>query len=529
MNPLLSVAKLFTASIGPHRFEENFESAFLIASLDGLTIPSESDFRKVINLFPKRDLVHCDVRVDETDPVSFHSHQMDQFSTSASSLSIILQVAGESPRIEFTVTVEKQVVENQVSIFALDSWTAYICSLPFRMLLQKFSQLVAARSRVQFLLAEPLEGFNTNSFWFVPWNSPTLHPDSPKDRDGIMAKRNEVCHFENASEVRIIPDDFLLSRRSNSAKLDDIFDKLCIATCLIFIADIVQFRDENTIFCKLNGYKALTKAFTLNEIPQRLAAEIFKVYAWIYEGGVLTDKVGLARNLISLHAKQGNILDLDAEVFTSILSGYQIYLKQNVKQYIEIKNKLIEFWTELSKKAARLGENLGDTLGKNFVAFASFFLSVVVVKAIANKDFTGIFSPKLAAIAYALLSASFIHLIVSVLLLNREIRQMERSYAAVQNRYADLLDPHDLKNAFNNDDEYGIMLSNIRYKRGLYGSAWFLYLLIFGLLVAFLTATDNANQNLQANGTAVVSGFNVGFGNPSVTNAASVTNAGKSP
>lgn len=498
MNPLFSIAALFNVSTVGNQFKEDFESAMVKVSAHGLKVPTETEIKSELTQFSNRDLVHCDVKIDESDPVSFHSGQPDLISGFITTLSDILAVAGETPNIQLEISVEKRIVTDQLTIFSLQHLADYLTAASLKGLLVKFSELLASRNILRFVCVEPIQEFNTETFWFETVNSNKPLALSARNREGIFSKRNDVCHFENSSEIRTVPEDFFLQNRGKSEKLNELLDRLCTATCLIFVADIVQFETDNLVFYKLNGYKSITGKLDWQNITDKLANTYFKIYQWIYEGGIINDKVGLARNLLSLHARKGNVLELDDEVFTSIRSGYQIYLKENVEQYIGIKNKLIEFVTDLSQKAAKLGENLGDSLSQNFVAFVSFFLSVIIIKSISEKDLAVTFSPKLAFIAYALLAASFLHWIVSLLLLNREIGQMEKSYRAIQNRYADLLDSTDLNNAFNKNAEFRIIIANIKFKRCLYSCLWIAYLIIFTTVVVRLSMADKVEPNVVA-------------------------------
>ena len=202
--------------------------------------------------------------------------------------------------------------------------------------------------------------------------------------------------------------------------------------------------------------------------------------------------MGIARNLISLHVTDSQMMNVDMGLIHSIQSGYQIYLRDNVKQYIELKNKLIEFVNDLSKKAAEQGKALSESLAKNFTAFSSFLLSVVIVKAISQKDFTGELSPRVAYIGYALLTASAIHLVISVYLMNRELKAMEDSYERMRGRYSDLLAPQDVQQAFDDHYDYRQAMQNIRWKRNLYALAWALYIVLFTFLIAKLQTSDTA-------------------------------------
>jgi hypothetical protein len=64
---------------------------------------------------------------------------------------------------------------------------------------------------------------------------------------------------------------------------------------------------------------------------------------------------------------------------------------------------------------------------------------------------------------------------------------MSKSYDFIKNRYSDLLDPNDIKNAFKEDAEYLTLLQNIGCKRFLYSFLWVSYIIIFSIVVAILT------------------------------------------
>lgn len=501
MNPLLAIAASFNVSASAGQLSEDFESATFKAAATKLKIPSEVEIRNALLGMASRDLLHCDVIIDDGEPISFHSAQPDSIPTFVNQLPDVLSVAsadGQTPTVRLEISVEKKLVAGELTLLSLEAIAKYLVATPLKLHLVRFSDLVKHDKTIRFICDDSLKEFRTETFWFINKNPGSKISDVNRGREAIFSKRNEVCHFEEAAEIKAIPEDFFLQDRSGNAAIDEMFDKLCLVTSLIFVADIFEFRAENLVFYKMNGYKSIMGTIDWNALDGSLAGTYFKVYQWIYEGGVINDKIGLARNLLSLHARKGSLLELDDEVFTSIRSGYQIYLKENVEQYIEIKNKLIDFVSELSAKAGKLGENLGDSLSQNFIAFFTFFLSVIIIKAISEKDLTVTFSPKLAFIAYALLVASFCHWIVSLLLLNREIGQMKQTYRAIQNRYADLLDATDLKNALNKDAEFAIIMGNIKFKRCLFSALWITYIIIFAVVVARLGKDEQTPPKLPS-------------------------------
>ncbi|WP_211047310.1 hypothetical protein, partial [Pectobacterium versatile] len=69
------------------------------------------------------------------------------------------------------------------------------------------------------------------------------------------------------------------------------------------------------------------------EIDPAKSMVLFDIYEWIYNQGNFVDKIGLARNIISIHTQDNSILNIPKSVLKSIESSFDIYLKDNVKQY----------------------------------------------------------------------------------------------------------------------------------------------------------------------------------------------------
>ena len=71
---------------------------------------------------------------------------------------------------------------------------------------------------------------------------------------------------------------------------------------------------------------------------EKIYDEFYKIYRWIFQDSNEYDKIELTRHVISIHCKYSDILNIDEKTFLSIKSNYNIYLKENVDKYIELKN-----------------------------------------------------------------------------------------------------------------------------------------------------------------------------------------------
>lgn len=79
------------------------------------------------------------------------------------------------------------------------------------------------------------------------------------------------------------------------------------------------------------------------------------MYSWIFTDGNAADKAIIARNVLSLHCKYSSLIDIDELAFASMQSNYNLYLRNNVNQYLELKTKwLITYATWLPKQVNML-------------------------------------------------------------------------------------------------------------------------------------------------------------------------------
>jgi hypothetical protein len=201
----------------------------------------------------------------------------------------------------------------------------------------------------------------------------------------------------------------------------------------------------------------------------------------VYSGGEVSDKVGLARNVMSLHW-HGAIDDMaEAGVFTSLRSSYEIYLKQNVERYISIKNKLNEYLAEFAVKAAKLAEGLTDKFEKNVTAFVSFFITSILAKILTDKSFYGMFNRPVAIIGVLIVGGSALHLILTIYLFNKDRKWLADEWGRLQGRYADLLDAADLQRIFDKTKGYEQINTHLNFKRKLFLCVW------SGLLIVALS------------------------------------------
>jgi hypothetical protein len=209
------------------------------------------------------------------------------------------------------------------------------------------------------------------------------------------------------------PDDFDIQSNTQTPKeITDLLLAAKLTFSLAYIANVAEASHEELIRYKFNGYKTFT---TENSKAENLGEDhnlAFKIYSWIYEDGKCSDKLGLARNILTLNTNE-NRLNLSNTTWLTIQSNYEIYLKDNIHQYLNLKSNLLEFISDFSKKSLELTDSFTSSFQSNTIAFISFIVTVVAINGIKDSGSEKIFSIEYLLISALICIISFIWLLIT--------------------------------------------------------------------------------------------------------------------
>lgn len=352
--------------------------------------------------------------------------------------------------------------------------------------------------KMQFILWDSYSNFNTCSLYFISAYQQSEHFFEKIDRQLLISKRNKSCHFALDSELKFIPDDFKLLTSCPYEKIQSLFDNLVVTLSLVYLSDYSDFKlESNEVIFKLKGYRLINNAIEINEIKNESNSIIYDIYSWVYTDGNFIDKLGLARNIISLYAKENDITKISDGVLKSIESGYDIYLKENVKQYIEIKNKISEFLLSQSDKASEITKNMFSSLKSSLWSIVTFFISIFLIRILLSKSYTGVVTFEVMVITLFFVFFSFVYLYLSLKEVKEEKERLLNKYDTIHDRYKDLLNEDDLNNIINttilkkNDSEY------IDKRKCSYRNIWIFFNLCIVLIVLLLFFYMNPDVSIH--------------------------------
>ena len=472
MEKVFSLLSLFTKENSIEVYEDFWELRVRCAT-NNINVPDADALENRVKFFPSRDNVIIDVKLDNDEPVSYH------FNGSANEflddVDIIKSIKDEDSVFCVTIVVQKEInSHNELSVYNSDTFFLHVKSLTFAGIIYSFGEALADRESILFRLQEPCEFFGTYTFYFCG------EVDKPKmycvNREEIISNRNEVASFLNAAENKFVPEDFILIKRASNKEINDLFDRLSLIYCLLFLSNISSLKDD-LVYCKLNGYRTIEKEYEYTSIHLLAYEDYLSIYKWTYNEGNLNDKIGLSRNVISLQAKENDFLKLENGTFFSVKSNYEIYLKKNLEKYIDIKNKLSEMLMDISKKYSQAISEFSSSLKKNFIVLLTFFVTVIIRGLLSGQN-NKVFTQEIKLVSYVVLGISVAYLGISIFEICRDINRIKVNYNRLKLRYADILEKNDIERIFNydkdNDDEIDYVTNNTI----AYSVIWILVIII---------------------------------------------------
>ena len=359
--------------------------------------------------------------------------------------------------------------------------------MPILGFLLKINEVFNAKQRITFEVQnESFIEFSTQTIKFIP-KGRQIQSSNVRNIDSL-AKIKNLCHCNLIDKYQFIPDDFYPITPNNNTVLDNLFGKFSLLYSAIFLFDIFSV-ERTTIEYRLNGYRTIYQKIDFSNIDISSYETYYQIYSWVYNGGNIVDKIGLARNILSLNFDKEN-LKLSDTTFEAIKSGYKIYQKENIKQYIEIRNKISDQLFELQNKADKIVDNFVSDYKKTFLAIVSFFISVIVIKVVSSGDFIGGFTKEVTLLSIGFLLVSLIVMFVARWEINKQLIRYSEFYKNLKERYRDLLDESDIKRILNDDKDFNSNKQFIEKRRKAYTVLWITSLILLFIIVVVLYVSN---------------------------------------
>lgn len=216
---------------------------------------------------------------------------------------------------------------------------------------------------------------------------------------------------------------------------------------------------------------------------------LYTIYDWIYTDGNAIDKVAIARNVISLHCNHRPKIEIDKNVMSSIQLNYNLYLKDNVKEYLELKNKVGEFISETLSKTGEYANSLLDKFKSNLIAIFGFLFTAILADIASENPVSSIFTSDIIVLLEVVLLGSIVYSLISNHQTKYEISKVYESYEQLKMNYKNVLSNDDILEVFKNDTLLNRMKEEIEKSRKHYLLLW-IGLLILSIVLLEILSTN---------------------------------------
>ncbi|MEX5493447.1 hypothetical protein ABFV51_09600 [Pseudomonas asgharzadehiana] len=294
-------------------------------------------------------------------------------------------------RMTVELIVHKAVQNQRLSLYAPDLLGAYLENTPTLQVLN----VLAGRmdGALIFECMASIAGASSSSISFqcaADMQANTGDQQQVMNRKSVFEIFQDNC-FSRTLPGIFVPQDFNLTTATGVTGIDNFFQKARTLVSAIFIASSAELDDRDHLEYRICGYKTIVGAEPLADLADA-SDMLYKMVTWAYGDGGNTDKIGLARNVLSLYITGLQDLSNHPEILHAIHSNYQIYLKENVESYLEVKGKITDILVDAVKKTHDLVDSFIDSLKNGIFVLLTFVLTVVVVNGLKDTNTSAIFS-----------------------------------------------------------------------------------------------------------------------------------------
>lgn len=451
--------------------------------------PDYSYFFNIIKFIPQRDKIKITLQDENERYFNFSAVETEN----EEAYKKYIQDTLDEEVIEVKLRIDKEVEHNHFSIYSYEEFVKDILSLSIEEVMIAFSNLLKQSSSfLIFDVYEIMPMFGTKTMFFASSGNNVINSDF--DRMQRLERCKEVSYFYNFDTYEVLPDDFKITVNYVNNPLTELFQKIEVLLAISFIATSSALSGSQ-LKGIINGQRTMEYCCDVNSLSNNKI--LYAIYNWIYTDGSSIDKAIIARNVISLHCKYAAITELDDKVMASIQSNYNLYLKDNVKEYLELKNKVAEFISDIVSKTGEYATGLLDKFKTNLIAIFGFIFSVILANIVSDQPLTNIFTKEITVLVECVLGGSFVYIFICYFQLRFEIRKVYDSYEHLKMNYKEILTEDDLLEVFRNDEVINGMKKVISKSEKTYLCVWIVFLIVAFVVVEMLSVNPTYQSILE--------------------------------
>lgn len=449
---------------------KSYEASFSFLSSEALQY---SEFINIMQQIPQRDEIKIFLSTENEEYLI-----LDRGSSEEKYRNFIEETL-ENENISVKVEIDKQISGGRFSVYYFEKFVQDIVSLSIEEVLKVFSMFFnETDDYIIFELFDNTNIFYTKTMFFLPIGNNEILCSF--DRTQRLMECRETSYFYNQEAYELLPDDFRIEVGYEGNPLKILFLKLetVLAASLLASNSMIQ---EGKMKLQIMGQRSVEYTCQLNEVCGN--PMLYIIYNWIYSGGNSMDKAIIARNIICLHCKYESMVDLDEKVLASIQSNYNLYLKDNVTQYLELKNKVAEFISDIVSRMGEYATELLDKFKNNIIAIFGFLFTVIIANIVSDQPLDNIFTKDITIILELVLVGSVVYLFICYKQSKYQMQKVYDSYENLKKMYKGILIEDDIRECFQNDQILLEMKETVEKSEKIFLFIWIAFLIILLVIV----------------------------------------------
>lgn len=441
-------------------------------------LPNTNELNYICSIIPKRDTFTLTLQTDSGDIIRFTNKQTDTFDFSK-----LTEDLSMDDNIDVKVQIDKHSINGRFSIYDFPSFINDLLQRQPLSIMKWFSELLKAQQYLMFEVFDYDISLATRTIAFESSETATFKPKI--NRIQRLNACKETAYFYNMDTFEIIPDDFIIEGIVRAGdRLEPLFGKLSTILSLIYVASSASIND-NVISVQISGQRTTNHELNLIDIQED--DKWISIYTWIFTDGNPTDKALIARNIISLYCKYDAFLNLDNTVFDAIKTNYNLYLRNNVNQYLTMKSDIAKF---IQNIVTQIGDYAIDILSKfksNLIAIFGFLFTVVLTRIGSTQKWDDIFTKDTIYLIEIFVIGSIVYMIICIFETKYKLKKAQQGYDELKNNYKDILSETEIKDSFNDDQLLKKTIKSARTGTIGWSVAWGLLLVIIILAIEIFT------------------------------------------
>ncbi len=458
---------------------ENFNNLNVSVKFNNLPELNKDIIQEIIaGINLKYDEINLDISINDAESIQLENNEIEAF---LSEVEVNREILEEINNCKINLCVNKRKIDNRVSIYDMEALGSYLENLKLSEVINNFYDL-KKKNIYYFEIQQNIQVFSfSNLFCFIGLCDSI---ERKLGKNMYIKERMCFCNFLNGEEYQFEPDDFQFNDISNK-KINMLLEKLKIVYSLISIFNFSLIK-ENYLELTLNGYKSIQFLIDFRDMDYQNMIIYYDIYKWVYSKENISDKIELTRNIISLYLNNSKSIILDSGVLEAIKSNYNIYLKDSVEKYFDVKSKAVEDILKMADDISDASKHIADSIMNNLKAMGTFIITVIIMNSLSDKKLQNIFTKDITGISIGLCLISLVYLWYTIKDTYNKRKEIITKYYRLKLSYNDILVKKDIDIIFKKDRLIKKDIKKLDNKIQYYTTIWISIIFIFISIIIVL-------------------------------------------